>query len=135
MCAHSISATLGLPLLMVCVLSLSTLLRLVCWELRPALGCMHFPGLNRSGSDTGVLRKVQTRLGLRVVPFPGPSSSGDQVLGERGHCGLSPPPSLPLGFLGVQPVHLLRGAVCLLGADLRLRPSRRMSTIQNPKKS
>ena len=24
-----------------------------------------------------------TRLGLRFVPFPGPSSSGDQVLGER----------------------------------------------------
>ena len=26
--------------------------------------------------------KAQTRLGLRFVPFPGPSSSGDQVLGE-----------------------------------------------------
>ena len=24
-----------------------------------------------------------TRLGLRFVPFPGPSSSGDQVLGKR----------------------------------------------------
>jgi len=24
-------------------------------------------------------------LGLRFVPFSGPSSSGDQVLGERGH--------------------------------------------------
>ena len=40
------------------------------------------------------------------------------------------------GFLGVQPVRLLRCAVCLFwGADLWLRPSRRMSTIQNPKKS
>ena len=58
-------------------------------------------------------------LGLRFVPFPGPSSSGDQVFGERGHCDLSPPPSLPLGFLGVQQAHLLR----------------RMLTIQNPKKS
>ena len=65
--------------------SLLTLLRLVCWELRPALGCMHFPGLNRSGSDTGVLHKVQTRLGLHFVPFPGPSSSGDHVFGEHGH--------------------------------------------------
>ena len=27
--------------------------------------------------------KVQTQLGLCFVPFPGPSSSGDQVLGER----------------------------------------------------
>ena len=58
-------------------------------------------------------------LGLRFVPFPGPSSSGDQVFGERGPCDLLPPLSLPLGFLGVQPVHLLR----------------RMLTVQNPKKS
>ena len=53
------------------------------------------------------------------MPFPGPSSSGDEVFGERGRCDLLPPPSLPLGFLGVQLVHLLR----------------RMLTIQNPKKS
>ena len=60
---------------------------------------------------------MQTRLGLRFVPFPGPNSSDDQVFGEHGHCNLSPPPSLPLGFLGVQPAHLLRW----------------MLTIQNPK--
>jgi len=30
-------------------------------------------------------------LGLHFVPFPGPSSSGDQVFGERGHCDLLPP--------------------------------------------
>ena len=63
--------------------------------------------------------KAQTRLGLRFVPFPGPNSSGDEVFGERGRCYLLPPPSLPLGFLGVQLAHLLR----------------RMSTVQNPKKS
>ena len=37
---------------------------------------MHLPGLSHSGS---VLRKpseVQIWLGLRFVPFPGPSSSG-----------------------------------------------------------
>ena len=62
---------------------------------------------------------VQTQLGLRVVPFPNPSSSGDQVIGERGRCDLSPPTSLPLSFLGVQPLHLLR----------------QMLTVQNPKKS
>ena len=51
-------------------------------------------------------------------------------------CDLLPPPSQPLGFLGVQPVRLLRCAVCLFwGADLWLRPSWRLSTIQNPKKS
>ena len=58
-------------------------------------------------------------MGLRFMPFPGPSSSGDQVFGEHSRCDLLPPPSLPLGFLGVQPAHLLRG----------------MLTIQNPKKS
>ena len=58
-------------------------------------------------------------LGLRFVPFPGPSSSGDQVFGERGLCDSSPPPSLPLSFLGVQLAHLLR----------------QMLTTQNPKKS
>ena len=31
----------------------------------------------------GYSTKAQTRLGLRFVPFPGPSSSGDQVLGEH----------------------------------------------------
>ena len=52
------------------------------------------------------------------MPFPGPSSSGDQALGEHrppsgGGGVLSPPPSQPLGFLGVQQVHFLRCAVCL----------------------
>ena len=58
-------------------------------------------------------------MGLHFVPFPGPSSSGDQVFGKRGRCDLSPPPSLLLGFLGVHPVHLLRW----------------MLTVQNLKKS
>ena len=53
------------------------------------------------------------------MPFPGPSSSDDQVLGERSRCDLSPPLSLPLSFLDVQPVHLLRQVL----------------TVQNPKKS
>ena len=67
----------------------------------------------------GYSTKVQTWLGLHFVPFPGLSSSGDQVCGERGRCDLLPPPSLPLGFLGVQLAHLLRQVL----------------TIQNPKKS
>ena len=62
---------------------------------------------------------MQTWLGLRFVPFPGPSSSGDQVFGEHGHCDLWPPPSLLLSFLGVQLAHFLRW----------------MLTVQNPKKS
>ena len=63
--------------------------------------------------------EVQSQLGLSFVPFPGLSSLGDQMFGECGRCDLSPPPFLPLGFLGVQLAHLLR----------------RMLTIQNPKKS
>ena len=62
---------------------------------------------------------MQTPLGLRFVPFPGPSSSGDQEFGERGHYDLSPPLSLLLGFLGVQLAPLLRWMV----------------TVQNPEKS
>ena len=31
----------------------------------------------------GYSTKAQTRLGLRFMPFPGLSSSGDQVLGKR----------------------------------------------------
>ena len=60
---------------------------------RPALGCMHLPGLSCSGSGTWVVLGVQTRLGLHFVPFPGPSSLGDQVFGERGPCDLLPPHS------------------------------------------
>ena len=75
-------------------------------------------------------------MGLRFVPFPGPSSSGDQVLGEHSHYNLSPPPSLPFCFLGVQLARLLKCALCLFwGADLWLQPSWRMSTVQNPKES
>ena len=33
----------------------------------------------------GYSTKAQTWLGLRFVPFLGPSSSGDQVLGEHSH--------------------------------------------------
>ena len=73
--------------------------------------------------------------------FPGPSNSGDQMLGDHGchqmeavTCRL-PRPSHS-GFLGVQLECLLRCAVCLFwGADLWLRPSQHMSTVQNPKKS
>ena len=36
--------------------------------LRQALGCVHFPGLSRSGSGSWVLHKAQIRLGLRFVP-------------------------------------------------------------------
>ena len=98
-----------------------------------ALGCMHSLGQATQVQVLGYSTKVQTWLGLRFVPVPGRSSSGDQVLGEQSHL---PPPYQQLGFLGAHWVHLLRCTVCLFwGADLWLQPSQWMSTILNPKKS
>ena len=57
-----------------------------------ALGCLHFPGPSRSGSGTWVvLRGAESRLGLRFVPFPDPSSSGNEVFGTRDCCDLCLP--------------------------------------------
>ena len=100
-CARSASATLGLPLPTpqpvhgACSLPAHAAQALGCsagnhpW---PALGCLHFPGPSRSGSGTRiVLRGADSGLGLRFVPFPDPSSSGDEVFGARDCCNLSPP--------------------------------------------
>ena len=95
-CACSVSATLGLPPVHgTCSLPAHTAQALGCstgnhpW---PALSCLHFPGPSRSGSGTrAVLRGADSRLGLRFVPFPDPSSSGDEVFGTRDWCDLSPP--------------------------------------------
>ena len=57
--------------------------RLLCRELSevgPGFHALPRPKPLRLGSRA--LHKVQTRLGLRFVLFPGPSSSGDQVLCE-----------------------------------------------------
>ena len=72
--AHSVPATLGQP-----PLTAHTAQALGCSagnRLRPALGCMHLPGLSRSGSGTQVVPRGADWLGLRFVPFPDPSSSG-----------------------------------------------------------
>ena len=86
--ACSVWTTLGLPQLMAHVLSWSSLLRLqVALQgncLKRALGCVHYPGLNHSGSGSvsWVLHKG-TDSGMHFVLFPGLSSSGDEVLGEH----------------------------------------------------
>ena len=79
--ARSVLATLGLPLLTWCVLSQSTLLRfqVALQGTGPVLRALPRSKPLRFRFST----KAQTQLGLRFVPFPGPSSSGDQVLGER----------------------------------------------------
>ena len=51
--------------------------------LRRALGCVHFPGLSRSGSGSRVLHKAADSVGPAFCALPGLSSSGDQVLGEH----------------------------------------------------
>ena len=45
-------------------------------RLGPALGCVHFPGLSRSGSVLRQPSEAQIQLRLRFVPFLGPGSSG-----------------------------------------------------------
>ena len=95
-CACSTSATLGLPPVHgACSLPAHTAQALgysAGNHLRLALGCLHFPGPSRSGSGTRVvLRGTDSLLGLRFVPFPDPSSSGDEVFGAHDCCNLSPP--------------------------------------------
>ena len=95
-CARSASAPLGLPPVHgACSLPAHTAQALGCSSRNhpwPALGCLHFPGPSHSGSGTWiVLRGADSRLGLRFVPFPDPSSSSDEVFGTRDCCDLSPP--------------------------------------------
>ena len=121
-CAQCLSHTGPAPAQGACTLPAHTAQALGCSagnHPRPALGCMHFPGLSHSGSGTRALHKGADLVGRAFVHFPGLSRSGDQLFGRCGHCDLSLLLSLPLGFLGVQLANFLR----------------RMSTFQNPKKS
>ena len=93
--AQRVWATLGLPLLMVCVLSWSTLLRLqVALQgncLKQALGCMYFPGLSISGDQ--VLDKCTLpRRAVRLItsPFPATRFPGCTVGAPSQVCRVSP---------------------------------------------
>ena len=72
--ALTVSVTLGLPPLTPCVLSPSTLLRLqVALQrkcLKRALGCVHFPGLSRSGSGSRALPKGADLVGPGFCALP-----------------------------------------------------------------
>ena len=72
--ACSVWATRGLPMLMACVLSWSTLLRLQVALLgnclKWALGCMLFPGLSCSGSGSWVLHKGTEFVGPAFCALP-----------------------------------------------------------------
>ena len=120
---HRVWATLGLCLLLACVLSWSTLLRLqVALQgncLRRAQGCLKFPGLSCSGSGSRVLHKG-TELGgpgfcalprSEQLRRPGAWRVHSPHVGQ---CILSPPSSQALGFLGAQQECCLRWVVCLI---------------------
>ena len=81
--AHSVPATLGLPLLTACVLSQSTLLRLQVAVQGAGPGLQALPRSKLLRFRFSCTLQRQTRLGPRFVPFIDPSSSGDQVLGEH----------------------------------------------------
>ena len=82
--------------------------RLLCLELSEAgPGFQALPRSKPLRFRSGTPQRY-TLVGLQFVPFPGPSHSGDQVFGKQDSCDLLPLLSLPLDFLGVQPVHLLR---------------------------
>ena len=63
----------------------------------------------RLSSQVALTPEAQIRLGLRFVPFPGPSGS---VFGERGRCDLSPFPAAQ--FSGCT-----AGAPCQADGDCR----------------
>ena len=140
--AHSVWATLDLPLLTACVLSRSTLLRLqvALQELSKAGPAL--PALPRSRPLR--FRFLGTpqrhRLGWACVLFPSHDLSLPRCLvstvspGGSVHLITSPVPAA--WFPDVQWACRLRCAVRLLwGADLWLRSSWRLSTIQDPRKT
>ena len=135
--AHSVWATLSLPLLKVCAFPVA--LPGNC--LKQVLGCVHFPGLSHSGSGSRVVDKGIDSVGSVFCVLP----SFEQLRRPRAwwthtfqveQCVLSPPCSQPLSFLGAQWERRLRCALCFLWeSDLWLRPSWQMSTIQDPRKT
>ena len=95
MCSQCLSLTGSAPTHSACSLPAHAAQALGCstgnhpWL---ALGCLYFPGPSCSGSGTRVvLSAADSRLGLCFVPFPNPSSSGDEVFGACDCCDLSPP--------------------------------------------
>ena len=99
-----------------------------------ALHGVDFPGLRRSDSGFQVFHKSMDSVEPAFCAFPGRSSSGSQELDGRTpwvQGALSPPRSQP-----PFPCAPVRCPLCQFWeADFWLRPSRRMSTIQNLRKS
>ena len=142
--ACSFVATVDLPLITVYVLSQSTPLRLqVAVQgncLKRALGCMHFPGLSRSGSGFQVLHKGVDLVGPSFCALPWSEQlrllGAWQVHSPRWAMHLSHLPGPSHSVLQVRHESTVSGVLCLLwGADLRLRHSRQISTTQDSRKT
>ena len=142
--ARSVSATLGLaPSWCVCFPSLHCSgSRLLCQELSEVGPRLY--ALSRSKPLKFRFSSTQQRhrLGRAWVLCPSQVRAAQvtrclaSTVALSWRLNLTASPSQPLGFLGVQWARILRCAMCLFwGADLCLRPSQRMSTVQNPKKS
>ena len=87
-CARSVSATLGMPLHTAHTAQALRCSAGIC--LRPALGCMHLPGLSRSGRLSGSPQRRRFSWACVLCPS---QDRADQVFGERGRCDLSPFPA------------------------------------------
>ena len=88
-CARSVSATLGLPLL-----TAHTAQALGCSSgnrLRPALGCMHLPGLSRSGSGTQVVLRGADSAGPAFCALPRSKQLRSLTSAVAATCRLSRP--------------------------------------------
>ena len=133
--ARSMWTTLSLPPLMAFALRVYTAQAPGCSAghcPKQALLSVHFPGLSCSGS-----RKLHKGTdSVHSVPFRGPSSSGNQVLGEGtvpgGLCILPPPLSQPLSFPGM-PWECRLSCVSPLGSLPQAATSWQESTIQDPR--
>ena len=126
----SVLATLGLPLLRadMCALPVYTAQAPTCsiWS-GPCVAC---------GSSFRVFHKSADSVGPVFCAFPDPSSSGHQELEERTLPGCGTPSPLHGPSLSFSADQLGACALCLFsGAGLWPRPSWRMSTIHNLRKS
>ena len=133
----------------------------MCGECSQCMDTLALPQLTARVLSWSTLLRLQTTLqgncpkrALRFVPFPGLSHSGSQILhkgtGSAGHAFCALPRSEQLRCL-VSTLPQVGGAshhlpgpcrsfpgctLCLpWGADLSLRPSWQMSTIQDPRKT
>ena len=126
-CTRRVSATLGLPCSRrVCFLCLHCLgSRLLCWELSEASPWLY--ALPRSEllrfRFSGTSQRHRLVWACVLCPSQARAAQVTKCLAStvspvEGY-DLLPPSSLPLGFLGVQLVHLFRCSVCLFwGVDL-----------------